>query len=222
MATLNLSTFKYPLGFIRIVEFLFIIIAIASVNSWKVGLDYDCPDGTKHRASVATFSLSQAVIEDCKNSTSTLWGSDDSASGSAGFFYFVNVAALIYVLIITFIYVVFWPVYESEKRLALVDLALTALLFVLFFFCSATWWAGSNTLGYATGEERVTQLMKENPSFWKNSTTNDLHLMRDTSNGKLTISVLCDWVCVFTFAMNCWFIWKEVVPRPQTNPSQVA
>ncbi|KAL6738533.1 hypothetical protein Aduo_012073 [Ancylostoma duodenale] len=222
MPTLHLSTFKYPLGIIRVVEFLFIVIAIAAVNSWGVKLNYNCPDNTTHKAEVSTFTLSGVSLEDCKNSTSKLWTSDDNAGGSAGFFYFVNVAALIYVLIITFVYVVFWPLYQSEKRVALGDLALTALFFILFFFCSATWWAGSNTLGYATGDERITSLMKGNSEFWKVDTSNSLQLTRDTSNGKLVISVLCDWVCVFTFAMNCWFVWKEVVPKQQDNPSQIA
>ncbi|KAK6036918.1 hypothetical protein COOONC_25577 [Cooperia oncophora] len=136
-------------------------------------------------------SLSGVLIEDCKNSSSQLWTGDDSAGGSAGFFYFVNVAALVFVLMITFVYVVFWELYQSEKRIALGDLFLTALFFILFFFCSATWWAGSNTLGYATSEERISELMNSSDSFWKsNAVNNSLSLARDTSNGKLTISVV--------------------------------
>ncbi|PIO57785.1 hypothetical protein TELCIR_20795, partial [Teladorsagia circumcincta] len=94
MPTLNLSAFKYPLGIIRVVEFIFIVIAIAAVNSWGFSLNYNCPNNSTHKAEVSTFR-------------------------SAGFFYFVNVAALIYVLIIMFVYVVFWPMYQSEKRIAL-------------------------------------------------------------------------------------------------------
>uniref|UniRef100_A0A0K0D9U8 MARVEL domain-containing protein n=1 Tax=Angiostrongylus cantonensis TaxID=6313 RepID=A0A0K0D9U8_ANGCA len=105
---------------------------------------------------------------------------------------------------ITFVYVVFWPLYEGEKRVALADLAITALFFVLFFFCSASWWAGSNTIGFATSEEQ------------------QMSFATHANNGKLVVSVLGDWVCVFTFAMNCWFVWKEVVPRPSQNPSQIA
>ncbi|VDL76577.1 unnamed protein product [Nippostrongylus brasiliensis] len=225
MPTLNLSAFKYPLGIIRVVEFVFIVIAIAAVNSWGVTLNYNCPNNSTNKAQVSTFSLSGVSIEDCKGSSSKLWTSDDGAGGSAGFFYFVNVAALIYVLIITFVYVIFWPLYQSEKRVALGDLAATALLFILFFFCSATWWAGSNNLGHATDGEYLKSLMTSNEAFWKNNSgpaSNNLSMSSDTSNGKLVISVLCDWVCVFTFAMNCWFVWKEVVPKAAQNPSQIA
>nr|CDJ82048.1 Marvel domain containing protein [Haemonchus contortus] len=223
MPTLNLAAFKYPLGIIRVVEFLFIVIAIAAVNSWGITLTYNCPNNSTHKAEVSTFSLGGATIEDCKNSSSHLWTSDDSSTGSAGFFYFVNVTALIYVLVIMFVYVVFWPLYQSEKRVALADLSFTALFFILFFFCSASWWAGSNNLGHATSEERITELMNSSDAFWKVNTENtDLSLARDTSNGKLVISVLSDWVCVFVFAMNCWFVWKEVVPKSNQNPSQIA
>ncbi|KJH49229.1 synaptophysin / synaptoporin [Dictyocaulus viviparus] len=221
MPTLNLSIFKYPLGFIRVVEFVFIIIATAAVNSWNVSLNYNCPNNSTHKVEVSTFSLGNAVIEDCKESMSKLWTPDDSAGGSAGFFYFVNVVALIYVLIIIFVYVIFWPLYQSEKRIALGDLAVTTLLFVLFFFCSATWWAASNSISYATSDERVTSLMKGNEAFWKQNEEN-LSLLMSANNGKLVVSVLSDWVCVFTFALNCWFIWKEVVPRHSQDPSQIA
>ncbi|KHJ87632.1 hypothetical protein OESDEN_12590 [Oesophagostomum dentatum] len=60
---------------------LFIVIAIASVNSWSIKLNYTCPDNTTHTADVSTFSLSDATISDCKNTTSTLWAPDDSAGG---------------------------------------------------------------------------------------------------------------------------------------------
>ncbi|KAJ1367943.1 hypothetical protein KIN20_028972 [Parelaphostrongylus tenuis] len=222
MATLNLAIFKYPLGFIRLVEFVFIVIAIAAVNSWSLTLNYNCPGNTTHKAEISTFSLGSATIEDCKGTTSPLWTSDDSVGGSAGFFYFVNVAALVYVLMITFVYVVFWPLYEAEKRVALADLAITALFFVLFFFCSASWWAASNTLGFASSDEHVTELMKGNTAFWKDQKEQQMSFSTHVSNGKLVVSVLSDWVCVFTFAMNCWFIWKEVVPKQPQNPSQIA
>ncbi|KAK5982754.1 MARVEL domain-containing protein [Trichostrongylus colubriformis] len=224
MPTLNLAAFKYPLGIIRVVEFIFIVIAIAAVNSWGFSISYNCPENTAtHTAKVSTFSLDEVSIEDCKNTSSHLWTSDDSVGGSAGFFYFVNVTALIYVLIIMFVYVIFWPLYQSEKRVPLADLAITALFFIMFFFCSATWWAASNTLGYATGDQRIGELLTSNEAFWKTNQINStLTLSRDTSNGKLTISVLADWVCVFTFAMNCWFVWKEVVPKSNQNPSQIA
>ncbi|KAE9421050.1 hypothetical protein Angca_008789, partial [Angiostrongylus cantonensis] len=201
---------------------VFIVIAIAAVNSWSLTLNYNCPKNTTHKAEVSTFSLSSVVIEDCKGTMSPLWTSDDSVGGSAGFFYFVNVAGLVYVLMITFVYVVFWPLYEGEKRVALADLAITALFFVLFFFCSASWWAGSNTIGFATSDERVTALMKGSDAFWKGSEEQQMSFATHANNGKLVVSVLGDWVCVFTFAMNCWFVWKEVVPRPSQNPSQIA
>ncbi|CAI5448274.1 unnamed protein product [Caenorhabditis angaria] len=220
-AHLNLSAFKYPLGFIRVIEFVFIIIAIAAVNSWGLTFDYDCPTPPNNqtiKASVATFSLSNFKIKNCSNAQQTLWDSDDSAGGAAGFFYFVNVSSLIYVIIVTFVYVIFWSQYQSEKRIALLDLGITALFFILFFFCSSIWWAGSNTIGNATSEEHLKERFAQEP--WKNQTVQ--LTSRDVNNGKLAISVLANWVCVFSFAFNCWFIWKEVVPRDSSDPTSIA
>ncbi|CAB3405893.1 unnamed protein product [Caenorhabditis bovis] len=218
---LRISIFKYPIGFIRIVQFVFIVIAIAAVNSWGIEMHYSCKVGnlTNYLSQkVSTFSLTGLKIHDCQNGTRPIWENDDSASGSAGFFYFVNVSALIYVLIITFGYVILWNLYQSDKRLPLADLGLTALFFVLFIFCSSIWWAGANTIGNATSDDHLKQLFSQNE--WANQ--NATYSNRDVNNGKLAISVLADWVCVFCFAFNCWIIWKEVVPRDSSHPTDIA
>ncbi|CAD6192873.1 unnamed protein product [Caenorhabditis auriculariae] len=210
---LNISAFKYPLGFIRIVEFIFIVIAIAAVNSWGVDVSYNCPPKLPQNNTrlliqkSATFTLSKAQFHSCldDNSRLTLWPSDDSAGGSAGFFYFVNVAALIYVLIITFAYVILWQHYQSDKRFPFGGSRIDGPLF-------------PNTIGSATADEHLTGLFKQEQWAAQNAT----FVSRDVNNGKLAISVLADWVCVLCFALNCWFIWKEVVPRDSSDPTTIA
>lgn len=219
---LNVSAFKFPLGFIRVIQFVFIIIAIAAVNSWGLSLEYTCPPPSANASApittqkVYTFSLPKVKLTACDKQTYDFWQGDDSASGSAGFFYFVNVTALIYVIFICFVYVIFWGIYQTEKRLPLFDLGATSLFFILFFFCSSIWWAGANTIGSATSEEHLKELF--NQTAFKNATFSS----RDVNNGKLAISVLANWVCVLCFAFNCWFIWKEVVPRDSSNPTDIA
>jgi len=221
---LNLSVFKYPIGFVRILELVFIIIALATVNSWHVKLTYKCPAAPNDTqvtlsAEVDTFTLTKARIPDCKNETSALWekGGDNSTK-SAGFFYFTNIFALIFVLAITFVYVVLWEMYDANKRLSLIDLAITALLFVFWFICASVWWSGSSNMGDATDHDHIVDLMTNTPGFWKEATTeakDDLakSLTKHANTGSLVISVLCNWVCVMLFAGNCWFVYKEVAPR---------
>ena len=68
-----------------------------------------------------TFRLSSVTAKSCvtPNKETKLWNSDNDAGGSAGFFYFVNVTALILVLITTFFYVIFWDLYMENKRFVL-------------------------------------------------------------------------------------------------------
>ncbi|CAP23050.1 Protein CBR-SPH-1 [Caenorhabditis briggsae] len=221
-AQLNLAAFKFPLGFIRVIEFVFIIIAIAAVNSWGMTMEYNCKGQANKTVTssqdVYTFSLSNVKLTGCDNQTHTFWRGDDSAGGSAGFFYFVNVTALIYVIFICFVYVIFWGIYQTEKRIPLIDLGATALFFILFFFCSSIWWAGANTIGSATSDEHLKELFQQ--ESWKSQ--NAAFSNREVNNGKLAISVLANWVCVLCFAFNSWFIWKEVVPRDSSNPTDIA
>lgn len=191
---------------------VFIIIAIAAVNSWGFKMEYTCKVSENVTATntqgVYTFSwvsqsqpifffcmpklhecsrLSKVKVTGCDNVTRTFWTDEDSAGGSAGFFYFVNVAALIYVIFVAFVYVIFWNVYQTEKRIPLFDLGATALFFILFFFCSSIWWAGANTIGTATSSERLTELFQQ--ESWKSQ--NAVFSNRDVNNGKLAISVVC-------------------------------
>ncbi|KAF1758295.1 hypothetical protein GCK72_014753 [Caenorhabditis remanei] len=219
---INLAAFKFPLGFIRIIQFIFIIIAIAAVNSWGVKVEYNCKSPANvsmtNFQEVYTFSLSKIKFTGCDSQKYDMWNGEDSAGGSAGFFYFVNVTALIYVIFICFVYVIFWGIYQTEKRLPLVDLGATALFFVLFFFCSSIWWAGANTIGTATSDERLKEIFQRKE--WVNQSAT--YSNRDVNNGQLAISVLANWVCVLCFAFNCWFIYKEVVPRESAHPTDIA
>lgn len=61
------------------------------------------------------------------NGTTKLWQSNDNSKKSAGFFYFTNIVSLIFVLVVTFIYVVLWELYENNKRVPLLDLTITVI-----------------------------------------------------------------------------------------------
>ncbi|CAJ0559528.1 unnamed protein product, partial [Mesorhabditis spiculigera] len=217
---LNVSVFKYPLGFIRVIQFVFLVIALAAANSWHADVTYVCVDPTTNttktpiQAKTTTFSMASHQLETCDGGKSTFW--TDGAGGAAGFFYFTAVVTLIFVLIVTFSYVVLWQIYSNDKRIPLADLAVTALLFVFWFFCTSIWWSAANGIGGQTSEEHVKAIIAGAPEKWGS------FVGVSANNGMLTISVLSGWVLVATLALNSWFIWKEVVPRSESAPTQIA
>ncbi|CAJ0929226.1 unnamed protein product, partial [Mesorhabditis belari] len=219
LENLNLSVFKYPLGFIRIIQFVFLVIALSAANSWHAELTFQCIDAENktvtHTETTSTFSMSSHPIKGCDGKPTKFW--TGSWGGAAGFFYFTAVVSLIFVLIVTFSYVVLWQVYCNDKRIPLADLAVTALLFVIWFFCISIWWSASNGIGTQTSKENVEEILKN-----KDKEQFGTFESVSANNGKLAISVLSGWVLVATLALDCWFIWKEVVPRSDENPTQIA
>ncbi|GMR34446.1 hypothetical protein PMAYCL1PPCAC_04641 [Pristionchus mayeri] len=223
-ANLRLNAFKYPIAFIRVIELVFIIIALSSINGWFYKLKFTCPSTNattdlERTADFTTFSFDTIKVKSCDQPEQfvNLWKEGEGFSASSGFFYFVQALALISLLAGIFLYVVLWELYTNEGRVRLGDLALTALCFILFFFCSSIWWSSSNGIGFVGSQEHVTQLLKENPHF---GVTEGVQI--DTKNSLLTISVLCAWVSVVLYAVNTWYIWKEITPTPTSNPTSIA
>ncbi|KAF8376635.1 sph-1 [Pristionchus pacificus] len=226
-ANLRLNAFKYPIAFIRLIELIFIIIALSSINGWFYRLNFNCPSTStndtetlKRSASFNTFSFDSIKVNSCDtpNEPTAVWKEGEGFSSSSGFFYFVQCLALISLLIGIFFYVVLWELYQNEGRFRLGDLALTSLCFILFFFCSSIWWSSSNGIGFVGSQEHVTQLLKENSRF--NVTDSSVEI--ETKNSLLTISVLCAWVSVVLYAFNGWYIWKEINPTPSSQPTSIA
>ncbi|GMT24406.1 hypothetical protein PFISCL1PPCAC_15703, partial [Pristionchus fissidentatus] len=225
-ANLRLNAFKYPIAFIRLIELLFIIIALSSINGWFYNLTFNCPTNSTRavirKVEFTTFSFDSIKVGSCDKVEDgiPLWKQGEGFTASAGFFYFVQIIALISLLGGIFLYVVLWDFYKEEGRARLGDLALTALCFILFFFCSSIWWSSSNGIGFAGSAEQVKQLIQENPRF--GSADFDPSVSISTKNSLLTISVLCAWVSVILYAVNAWFIWKEIAPIPESIPTSIA
>ncbi|GMS90668.1 hypothetical protein PENTCL1PPCAC_12843 [Pristionchus entomophagus] len=223
---LRLNAFKYPIGFIRLIQLIFIIIALSSVNHWFYKLTFKCPSSSPdplkdlRTTTFSTFSFDSIKVQSCDVSPEQVpvWN-QEGFTASSGFFYFVEVVALISLLVGIFFYVVLWELYQNEGRIRLGDLILTSLCAILFFFCSSIWWSSCNGIGFVGSKEHVTQLLQDNPHF---NITESASVEIETKNSLLTISVLCAWVSVVLYALNTWYIWKEIAPTPASNPTSIA
>lgn len=230
-SNLRLNAFKYPIAFIRVIELVFIIIALSSINGWMYKLSFTCPpspsltstptpEPVKRSVSFTTFSFDAIKVDSCDSPSESirLWNEGEGFSSSSGFFYFVQSISLVSIFASIFFYVVLWEsVYMADGRFRLADLVLTAFCFILFFFCSSIWWSSSNGIGFVGSQEHVSQLLKDNPRF---NVTDPIEI--ETKNSLLTISVLCAWVSVVLYAFNSWYIWKEITPTPSSNPTSIA
>ncbi|GMS95611.1 hypothetical protein PENTCL1PPCAC_17786 [Pristionchus entomophagus] len=223
---LRLNAFKYPIGFIRLIQLIFIIIGLSSVNHWYYKLTFNCPSSLsdpstdlKRTTTFSTFSFDSIKVQSCDAPDEVqIWNQEEFTS-SSGFFYFVEAMGLISIFVGLFFYVFLWELYENEGRVRLGDLIFTSLCFILFFFCSSIWWSSCNGIGFVGSKEHVSKILQDNNRF---NLSDASSVVIETKNSLLTISVLCAWVSVVLYALNTWYIWKEIAPTPASNPTSIA
>ncbi|KAH7730977.1 SPH-1 protein [Aphelenchoides avenae] len=201
---LNIDQLKVPLGFIKVLEVVFALIAFAALNGWRFELDYMCAGESKKRAfETTTFSLASVQFPKCgaaDNATANLF--DNSFGGVGGFFAFVSIASVFFALAMLFVYLYMWGLYAGDDRVPQIDLLITMLLAVAWFIATWSWWWSANGLESATVKENVEKLMQEK-GF--NATNINAYAVY----APVTVSIMAGFACLVLFASNVWFTYKE-------------
>lgn len=231
MVQLNTEIFKVPLGFIKIIELLFAIIAFATVSGWGVSTTYRSKAQGCATVPVAfgypfNFPSTTAGVIPLNSCVKTSTAAPDqvlvheSYKSTGEFFVFTGVMTMLYVLAATAVYLVLWNKYESDNRYPIVDLIVTCILAVFWLFGAIAWAFATGGIKSLTNEDTLLaslakldsgcQIAKDPCAF---STT--------WSYGRLTIGALAGAVCALCFAFNVWFVYKETVwwrNRTPTSP----
>uniref|UniRef100_A0A914WEY3 MARVEL domain-containing protein n=1 Tax=Plectus sambesii TaxID=2011161 RepID=A0A914WEY3_9BILA len=210
---MNVEVLKLPLGFIRIVQLPFIIIAFASMGGWGITFShpYTC-NGTQLSETVPinTFRLTNIAVSSdlCNKSAPVTQLFNEGVTSSPGFFVFTGVVSLLFVLAMLAIYCFVWGMYESNNRVPLIDFVVTALLTVFWFFGTIAWWSGAAAVGSLTTKDAIEDRLKTIAPC-KDGTSCAVTINGGYSS--LVISVFAGWACVLLFVADCWFIYKETI-----------
>uniref|UniRef100_A0A914VX04 MARVEL domain-containing protein n=1 Tax=Plectus sambesii TaxID=2011161 RepID=A0A914VX04_9BILA len=211
---MNVEVLKLPLGFIRIVQLPFIIIAFASMGGWGIIIShtYSCVEKIVNTTSFAidTFRLTSIdMTQNLCNNTGTVYLFDDGVSSSPGFFVFTGIVSLLFVLAMLAIYCFVWGMYESNNRVPMIDFVVTVVLTVFWFFGTIAWWSGAAAVGSLTDAAAIQKLLGEKVIPCNNES--GCPVTKDGGYGSLVISVFAGWACVLLFVADCWFIYKETI-----------
>ncbi|XP_072522413.1 synaptophysin-like protein 2a [Salminus brasiliensis] len=216
---LDLGPVKEPLGFIRVLEWLFTIFAFATTGGYvgSSSMTTTCPNAT---ANVVTakfgypFRLPSQPFEipECNGTKSKTYLMGDFSS-SAEFFVCVGVFAFLYCTFTLVLYLGYQHVYRETNRGPIIDLVLTGIFVFLWLVSSSAWGKGLTDVKYATSLETLTKqcnphcLAKDHPAM-----------------GRLNASVIFGFLNLILWAGNCWFIFKETPfhkpAHPPPNPEE--
>ncbi|XP_051767551.1 synaptophysin-like protein 2a [Ctenopharyngodon idella] len=210
--SLDLGPVKEPLGFIRILEWVFTICAFATTGGYvgSTMITINCPtksDITAHFGYPFRLQSQPYEIIHCNGSTNKTYLQGDFSS-SAEFFVSVGVLGFLYCTFTLILYLGYQHVYRESNRGPTIDLIVTGIFAFLWLVCSSAWGKGLTDVKHATNPEKLIE-----------------HCLPDTCEaknfpamGRLNASVLFGFLNLILWAGNCWFIYKETPFHKPANP----
>ncbi|XP_028303326.1 synaptophysin-like protein 2a [Gouania willdenowi] len=213
--SLDLGLLKEPLGFIRLLEWIFTIFAFATAGGYSGTTQFrvKCNDSTELQ-NVSTkfyypFRLPTVPFQvpECNGSVSETYLQGDFSS-SAEFYVCVGVFGFLFCTATLILYLGYQTVYRQTSRGPLIDLALTAVFAFLWLVSSSAWGKAVTDITWETSPTHLAQLCKANPC----------EPGQGPSLGRLNASVIFGFLNLILWAGNCWFIYKETEFHKEPNP----
>ncbi|KAK2914760.1 synaptoporin [Channa argus] len=204
---------KLPLGFIRVLEWLFAIFAFATCGGYsgQLRVSVDCMEKASSNLSIGIdfaypFRLQQVsfeapICEGMRREHVFLIG---DYSSSAEFFVTIAVFAFLYSLMATIIYIFFQNKYRENNRGPLIDFVVTVVFSFMWLVSSSAWAKALSDVKLATDPDEVQLLI----SACKVQ-TNKCGSVHGPRWSGLNTSVVFGFLNFVLWAGNIWFVFKE-------------
>uniref|UniRef100_UPI00398F1EE1 synaptophysin-like protein 2 n=1 Tax=Pristiophorus japonicus TaxID=55135 RepID=UPI00398F1EE1 len=210
---LDVSPLKEPLGFIKVLQWIFAVFAFATCGGYsgESVASVKCQHEKKAQLITVHFSypfrlnlISYQAIT-CENVTAdnTLYLSGDFSS-SAEFFVTIGVFTFLYCTAALVLYVGYQSLYQQNKYLPIADLVMTALFAFLWLVCSSAWAQGLTDVKNATKPNVLIGGVSACQRQAVVCTAGALPPM-----GRLNASVIFGFMNFILWVGNSWFAYKE-------------
>ncbi|XP_036309118.1 synaptophysin-like protein 2 [Pipistrellus kuhlii] len=214
IAGLRWRRLEEPLGFIKVLQWLFAIFAFGCCGSYsgETGAMVRCNNDAKDVSAIIVlfgypFRLNQAQYEmplcdpDSTSKTMSLLG---DFSAPAEFFVTLGIFSFFYTMAALVLYLRFHGLYAQDKRFPLADFCVTVSFTFFWLVAAAAWGKGLTDVKGATLPSSLTQAMTV--CHGEDAVCSD---GATPSMGLANLSVLFGFINFFLWAGNCWFVFKE-------------
>ncbi|XP_051528992.1 synaptophysin-like protein 1 [Myxocyprinus asiaticus] len=211
--SLDLGPVKEPLGFIRLLEWVFSICAFATTGGFVGSSVFTvvCPskpeEVTAHFAYPFRLPNQPYYIPDCNGSMNHTFLQGDYSS-SAEFFVCVGVFGFLYCTFTLILYLGYQQVYRESNRGPTIDFIVTGIFAFLWLVSSSAWAKGLTDVKNATNPDTLILACPQGLCKPKSY----------PAMGRLNASVLFGFLNLILWAGNCWFIYKETPFHKPASP----
>ncbi|XP_055024620.2 synaptophysin a [Misgurnus anguillicaudatus] len=203
---------KVPLGFIKVLEWIFAIFAFSTCGSYSGSfrMSVECKNRTESDLKIGVdfeypFRLHQVYFDapTCKGGADRLFLVGDYSS-SAEFFVTIGVFAFLYSMAALSVYVFAFEKYRENNKGPLIDFGVTCVFTFMWLVSSAAWAKGLSDVKTATDPEKVLELI---PACEQEA--NRCREVHDPVMSGLNTSVVFGFLNLILWAGNLWFVFKE-------------
>ncbi|KAM4747447.1 synaptophysin-like protein 1 [Rhinophrynus dorsalis] len=226
---LNLSPLKEPLGFIKVLEWVFSIFSFATCGGYsgKTELIVSCANKSisdLNKTITATFAypfkLNTVIFQGIEGDFCGIKWNDlhlpaGDFSSSSQFYVSIAVFAFLYCLGALVLYLGFMHLYRDSTKFPLIDFIITILFAFMWLVSSSAWAKGLTDVKAVTNPQNIAPRIC--PDQYRCFPGAESHM------GSLNISVAFGFLNLILWAGNAWFAYKETnlhTQQLQSNPEQ--
>lgn len=222
---LNFGPLKEPLGFIKVLEWIFSIFSFATCGGYSgtTSIHLSCAPNKTNNATIETafmypFRLNNAIFKEpnenyCGQQWQE-WHLTGDYSSAAQFYVTIAVFAFLYCIGALVLYLGFAHLYQ-DKKLPLIDFIITLLFAFMWLVSSSAWAKGLTDIKTVTSPDTISQQCSDQYICSPGSVSR---------MGSLNASVAFGFCNLILWAGNAWFVYKETnlhtEPEPPSNPEQ--
>ncbi|XP_069085951.1 synaptophysin-like protein 1 [Pleurodeles waltl] len=222
---LSMSPLLEPLGFIKVLEWIFSIFSFATCGGYSGSTSFNvtCQSTTKTISAsfgypfrLNTVVLAKSEVPFC-NTTWDRFHLTGDFSSSAEFYVTVAVFVFLYCIGALVLYLGYMHAYRESRTLPIIDFVVTIIFAFLWLVSSSAWAKGLTDVKYCTNPNTIIALLGENCK----DPPNKCAAVEGPSLGSLNVSVVFGFLNLILWAGNAWFVYKETkfATPPPDHPS---
>jgi len=193
----SLSAFQEPRGVMRILQFVFAIVAFSTTSNFSADVYVTCQTSPNVTVSISyPFKFAENVCIEKSSGKALIMSAD--VSSDAQFYVATGVLSLLYCIFIIAVYAFIDELYKSKSEIPLADFMLTTVLAIFWLSGSAAWSNGTSALKTVTDSAALESTCSGCYAF-------------TTSFSRLNISLIIGFLNFFLWASDLWFLYKETI-----------